>query len=111
MDDDFNTSVALSHLFDLVRAINQGRDAGVGDRALGEAQSSLRQLAGVLGLRLAADEAGDQPAAPFIELLLEVREAMRTAKQWAVADLIRDRLAELGVVIEDAKSGTTWHRR
>ncbi len=111
MDDDFNTSGAMSHLFDLVRSINQGRDAGVGERSLGEAQSSLRQLAGVLGLRLAADEAGDQPAAPFIELLLEVREAMRTAKQWAVADRIRDRLAELGVVIEDAKSGTTWHRR
>ena len=111
MDDDFNTSGAMSHLFDLVRSINQARDAGVAERALGEAQSSLRQLAGVLGLRLAAGEAGDQPAAPFIELLLEVREAMRTAKQWAVADRIRDRLAELGVVIEDAKTGTTWHRR
>jgi len=111
MDDDFNTSGAMSHLFDLVRSINQGRDAGVGERALGEAQASLRQLAGVLGLRLAAGEAHDQPAAPFIDLLLEAREAMRNAKQWAVADRIRDRLAELGVVIEDAKSGTTWHRR
>ena len=111
MDDDFNTSGAMSHLFDLVRSINQARDAGVAEQVLGEAQSSLRQLAGVLGLRLAAGEAGDQPAAPFIELLLEVREAMRTAKQWAVADRIRDRLAELGVVIEDAKTGTTWHRR
>ncbi len=111
MDDDFNTSGAMSHLFDLVRSINQARDAGVGERSLSEAQSGLRQLAGVLGLRLAADEGGDQPAAPFIELLLEVREAMRTAKQWAVADRIRDRLAELGVLIEDAKSGTTWHRR
>jgi cysteinyl-tRNA synthetase len=110
MDDDFNTSGAMSHLFDLVRSINQARDAGVAEQVLGEAQSSLRQLAGVLGLRLAAGEAGDQPAAPFIELLLEVREAMRTAKQWAVADRIRDRLAELGVVIEDAKTGTTWHR-
>lgn len=111
MDDDFNTSGALGHLFDLVRSINQGRDAGVSERALAEAQSTLRQLAGILGLRLEAGAAGDQPAAPFIELLLEVREAMRTAKQWAVADRIRDRLAELGVVIEDAKSGTTWHRR
>jgi cysteinyl-tRNA synthetase len=111
MDDDFNTSGALGHLFDLVRSINQGRDAGVSERALGDAQSTLRQLAGILGLRLEAGEAGDQPAAPFVDLLLEVREAMRTAKQWAVADRIRDRLAELGIVIEDAKSGTTWHRR
>jgi cysteinyl-tRNA synthetase len=111
MDDDFNTSGAMGHLFDLVRSTNQGRDTGVGEQALGEAQATLRQLAGILGLRLEAGEAADQPAAPFIELLLEVREAMRTAKQWAMADRIRDRLAELGVVIEDAKSGTTWHRR
>ena len=111
MDDDFNTSGALSHLFDLVRAINQARDAGVAEDPLGNAQASLRQLAGVLGLRLADGASESQPAAPFIDLLLEVREEMRQAKHWAVADRIRDRLAELGVVIEDAKSGTTWHRR
>jgi len=111
MDDDFNTSVALSHLFDLVRAINQARDAGAAERPLDDAQASLRQLAGVLGLRLSDSQSESQPAAPFIELLLEVREEMRRAKQWAVADRIRDRLAELGVGIEDAKSGTTWHRR
>jgi cysteinyl-tRNA synthetase len=111
MDDDFNTSVALSHLFDLVRAINQARDAGAAERPLDDAQASLRQLAGVLGLRLSDSQSESQPAAPFIELLLEVREEMRRAKQWAVADRIRDRLAELGVGIEDAKSGTTWRRR
>jgi len=111
MDDDFNTSGALSHLFDLVRAINQARDAGVAEDPLGNAQASLRQLAGVLGLRLADGASESQPAAPFIDLLLEVREEMRQAKHWAVADRIRDRLTELGVVIEDAKSGTTWHRR
>ena len=111
MDDDFNTSGALSHLFDLVRAINQARDAGVVEDPLGNAQASLRQLAGVLGLRLADGASASQPVAPFIDLLLEVREEMRQAKHWVVADRIRDRLAELGVVIEDAKSGTTWHRR
>jgi cysteinyl-tRNA synthetase len=111
MDDDFNTSGALSHLFELVRSINQARDAGVGDRPLAEAQASLRQLAGVLGLRL-EDEGGElQPAAPFVDLLLEVREELRMAKQWAIADRIRDRLAELGVLIEDGKGGTTWRRR
>ncbi len=113
MDDDFNTSGALSHLFELVRAINHARDAGAGVHALNEAQASLRQLAGVLGLRLKDKDEQDesQPAAPLVDLLLEVREEMRTAKQWAIADRIRDRLAELGVSIEDGKGGTTWRRR
>jgi cysteinyl-tRNA synthetase len=110
MDDDFNTSGALSHLFELVRAINQARDAGVGEAPLGKAQDELRELAGVLGLRL-EEGSGGQAAAPFIDLLLEVRETMRQAKQWAVADRIRDRLAELDVLIEDGKGATTWRRR
>ena len=113
MDDDFNTSGALSHLFELVRAVNQARDSGAGERALTEAQSSLRQLAAVLGLQLKDkdEQDGSQPAAPFVDLLLEVREEMRQARQWAIADRIRDRLAELGVLIEDGKGGTTWRRR
>ena len=111
MDDDFNTAGALSHMFELVRAINQARDAGAGERALTEAQSGLRHLASVLGLKLKDQDDESQPAAPFVDLLLEVREEMRQAKQWAVADRIRDRLAELGVLIEDGKGGTTWRRR
>jgi cysteinyl-tRNA synthetase len=111
MDDDFNTSGALSHLFELVRSINQARDAGVGEGPLGKAQGELRHLAGVLGLRLEDDGGGPQAATLFIELLLEVREEMRAAKQWTIADRIRNRLAELGVWIEDGKGGTTWRRR
>jgi cysteinyl-tRNA synthetase len=111
MDDDFNTSGALSHLFELVRSINQARDTGVGEGPLKEAQAGLRRLAGVLGLRLEDVGGTAQPAAPFIDLLLEMREEMRRAKQWAIADRIRDRLAELGVLIEDGKGGTTWRRR
>jgi cysteinyl-tRNA synthetase len=111
MDDDFNTSGALSHLFELVRSINQARDAGVGEGPLGKAQGELRHLAGVLGLRLEDDGGGPQAATLFIDLLLEVREEMRAAKQWTIADRIRNRLAELGVWIEDGKGGTTWRRR
>jgi cysteinyl-tRNA synthetase len=111
MDDDFNTPGALGHLFDLVRSINQARDAGVGEAPLGKAQAELRELAGILGLRLDDESGAAYPTAPFIELLLEVREEMRKAKQWAIADRIRDRLAGLGVLIEDGKGGTTWRRR
>jgi cysteinyl-tRNA synthetase len=108
MDDDFNTAGALSVLFDLVRSINQARDDGAGEEALSKAQDLLCELAGVLGLRLHVDRQEAREAAPFIELLIDVRNELRDAKQWALADLIRDRLGELGVVLEDLKDGTIW---
>ncbi len=110
MDDDFNTAGALAALFDLVRAINVARDAGVGGAPFAQAQATLRELAGVLGLRLAEDITRSQRAdvAPFINLLVDVRTRLRQAKQWQLADAIRDGLAELGVVLEDTPQGTTW---
>jgi cysteinyl-tRNA synthetase len=109
MDDDFNSAGALGHLYDLVKAINSARDAGVGGAPFAEAQNTLRELAGILGLRLDEADAVVSDAAPFIDLLLEVRAEMRKLKHWAIADLIRDRLAEQGVILEDAREGTTWH--
>jgi cysteinyl-tRNA synthetase len=108
MDDDFNTSEALSHLFELVRSINQARDAGVESEALGEAQRTLRDYSSVLGLELEIEEGIEREAEAFIELLVEVREELRQAQQWTLADLIRDRLATLGVLLEDGEEGTTW---
>lgn len=108
MDDDFNTAGALATLFDLVRAINTARDAGVGGEPFAAAQNTLRELAGVLGLRLQPRPAGGQDVAPFIELLIETRAALRKAKQFELADNIRNRLSELGVTLEDGPQGTRW---
>jgi len=108
MDDDFNTAGALGSVFELVRAINQARDAGVSDDALGAAQDALLQLTSVLGLRLTIERAEIVEAAPFIDLLLELREQLRQQENWELADLIRNSLIELGVILEDGKQGTTW---
>ncbi len=110
MDDDFNAAAALGHLFDLVRAINQSRDAGATPAQLQPAQETLRELAGVLGLDLTKQpaRAGQAEAAPFVDLLIEIRSDLRAAKQWALADKIRDRLAEMGVQLEDTPGGTLW---
>jgi cysteinyl-tRNA synthetase len=107
MDDDFNTAGALGHLFELVRSINQARDAGASAAELDPAQDLLRSLAGLLGLRLEREDEGAQ-AAPFIDLLMEVRRELRQQKLWSLSDLVRDRLAALGVIIEDSKDGTSW---
>jgi cysteinyl-tRNA synthetase len=108
MDDDFNTASALGMIYDLVRAINQARDAGADDASLGEAQSRLRELTGILGLQLTRAAAAGGQADEFVELLIEVRKQLREQKLWALSDLIRDRLSELGVVLEDVKEGSTW---
>jgi len=68
MDDDFNTSAALAHLFDLVRAVNQSRDAGATDQQLKPAQELLDELAIVLGLSLVQPERKAAPE-PFISLV------------------------------------------
>jgi len=109
MDDDFNTSGGLAALFELVRTINTARDAGTTDAELKPAQDTLRTLTSVLGLRLSEKKATGGDADKFIALLVEIRSEMRKQKNWAMSDLIRDRLKELGVAIEDGKDGTTWH--
>ncbi|HJZ48419.1 MAG TPA: cysteine--tRNA ligase [Roseiflexaceae bacterium] len=108
MDDDFNTSGALAALFELVRAINTARDSGLGGEPFVAGQAALRELAGVLGLKLEAPQARAQEAAPFIELLIELRAELRKAKQFALADMVRARLAELEITLEDGPQGTRW---
>jgi cysteinyl-tRNA synthetase len=108
MDDDFNTAGSLAALFDLVRTINTARDAGVGGQPFAAAQAAFRALADVLGLQLVAPQAESQPIAPFVDLLLAVRGDLRKAKQWALADRIRDGLKALGVIVEDGPQGSTW---
>jgi cysteinyl-tRNA synthetase len=108
MDDDFNSAGALAALFDLVRAINSARDAGVAGESFEQAQANLRELAGVLGLTLEEQHAHAAEAAPFIDLLVRTRADLRAAKQYALADNLRQQLSELGVVLEDSPTGTTW---
>ena len=111
MDDDFNSAGALGHLFELVRAINEARTAGIDAENLGAAQDVLCELAGVFGLSLTQKDQLDAEAAPFIDLLLEIRRELRIAKQFELSDRIRDRLSELGVSLEDGKGGTVWRVR
>ena len=107
MDDDFNSAGALGNLFDLVRAINQARADGALDADLAGAQDLLRSFTSVFGLTIGL-KSGKGQADAFIDLLLELRSDIRAAKLWDLSDKIRDQLALLGVVVEDAKGGSTW---
>ena len=103
MDDDFNTPIATAVLFDLGRTAN--RATGANQLAL---QGQLLRLAGVLGLQLDDAPTVASDAAPFIELLVQLRQELRAAQQWALADAVRERLETLGVTIEDTAVGSTW---
>ena len=107
MDDDFNSAGALGNLFELVRVINQARADGATDEQLKGAQDALEELSGVLGLKLRVEKES-HAADTFVDLLVEVRQDVRQAKLWELSDKIRDRLAAMGVQVEDAKSGSTW---
>ena len=107
MDDDFNTPLAMAALFELIKSINTARDQAATDEQLKPAQAILRELTGVLGLRL-SDKTGSGDADRFVDLLVEVRSEVRKQKLWQLSDLIRDKLKALGVTIDDSKEGTTW---
>ena len=107
MDDDFNTPLAIAALHELVKAINTARDNHATDEQLQTAQATLRDLTGVLGLRL-QEKQGSSEADAQVNALIAERNEARKQKQWALSDQIRDQLKELGVMIEDTKDGTTW---
>ncbi|MCL6746821.1 MULTISPECIES: cysteine--tRNA ligase [Kosakonia] len=117
MDDDFNTPEAYSVLFDLAREVNTLKHDG---DALGAnaAAKKLRELAGVLGLLeqdpdlfLQSGAQADDSEVAEIEKLIQQRLDARKAKDWAAADAARDRLNEMGIVLEDGPQGTTWRRK
>jgi len=116
MDDDFNTPEALSVLFDLVREINRCRD---GDREQAEKLAgALVELGDVLGiLQHDAEEylkgasgRTEGLADAEVERLIQQRKEARVNKDWALADQVRDQLAEQGIALEDGPQGTTWRR-
>ncbi|MBN1367139.1 MAG: cysteine--tRNA ligase [Dehalococcoidales bacterium] len=104
MDDDFNTAQAIAVLFDLVRDINRTIEGGASAKA---GQELLKELSKNLGLTLKSPEKSVE-ATPFIELLIATRKQLRDAKQFQLADDIRTKLLELGIVLEDTAKGTTW---
>jgi cysteinyl-tRNA synthetase len=127
MDDDFNTGLAISQLFDLLRAANRHVDkhslaAGADPdsapvKVLQRIGAVLRDLTAVLGLfrKPPVDVGGGQDdsalADGLMQLLIEIRKEARGKKDFATGDLIRDRLGELGVALLDKKEGTFWERK
>ena len=103
MDDDLNTPKAIASLFDLAKEINRS------DLNVTLAQETLMELSGVLGLNLGVNQDSiNGDVAPLIELLIDARSQLRSAKMYEEADQIRDSLEQLGYVLEDGSGSTSW---
>ncbi|OAT22121.1 cysteinyl-tRNA synthetase [Buttiauxella noackiae ATCC 51607] len=116
MDDDFNTPEAYSVLFDMAREVNRLKTEDLA--AANGLAAALRQLSAVLGLLeqepevfLQSSVQADDGEVAEIEALIKQRNDARQSKDWALADQARDRLNEMGIVLEDGPQGTTWRRK
>lgn len=113
MDDDFNTPVAFSVLFEMAREVNRLRvQEGELTRAA-EIAAGLKRLGAVFGLLQVDPDTYLQAGIDIDEQvakLIDSREAARQNKNWQQADQIRDQLKSMGVLIEDGAEGTTWRR-
>lgn len=117
MNDDFNTPVALSVLFDMARELNKVKDSD--KQRSSQLAATIRSLGGILGIL--QDDAerflkeGDNQVegltAEQIETLIQARIDAKKNKNWAEADDIRDQLKQQGVILEDVPGGgTNWRR-
>ena len=114
MDDDFNTPEAYSVLFDMVREINRLKLTDMAKAsALGVALKELADVLGILGQDVGTffkGEGSDDEVAE-IEALIVERNRARAEKDWPAADVARDGLNALGVILEDGPEGTTWRKK
>ena len=110
MEDDFNTPIALSVLFDLAHEIQRLRENNLNQAA--EYGALLRYLGGVLGILQSDPElffrSGTKVDVAKIEALIAARQVARKNKNWVEADRIRHELATMDIIIEDNAEGTTW---
>ena len=115
MDDDLNTPMVISHLFEAAKAINSIHDgkATITAADLEELRGTFHTYASdILGLHdetAQAADADDTPLRRAVDLLLDLRSEAKARKDWTTADSIRDRLTQLGFTIKDTKDGAQWH--
>jgi len=110
MDDDFNTADAISVIFELVRECNSlSADSGSSKEFAIKTLDVFNELVDVLGLLYG--EVDDNNIDNEVEALITARQTARAEKNWAAADAIRDKLNDMGIILEDTPQGIRWKRQ
>ncbi len=111
MDDDFNTALAISVIFDFCHELNQALAEGrISAADAAGAQKLFADFDAVLGMIIPEEQGASGLEEQLLDLIIRIRQQARAAKNWAMADAIRDGLKELGLIIEDTKEGARWKR-
>ena len=113
MDDDLNTPIVISHLFDAAREINNVIDgkATISSADLQEVTDVFHLfMFDIMGLREDVGSSDDREKAygQVVDMLLEQRQKAKVSKDWPTSDMIRNKLSELGFVVKDTKDGFEW---
>ena len=122
MRDDFNTALAISHMFALAKEINiyhkevvdaNGKPDGKLVAILNDVFAEMCSIIGVLETKAAAApaEAGDNKEAALVEMLIQMRQEARASKNYALADQLRNQLTEIGIVLQDTPQGVKWSKQ
>ncbi|MBE8189650.1 MAG: cysteine--tRNA ligase [Candidatus Thioglobus sp.] len=113
LDDDFNTPIALSVLFELAKMVNSQRQKDL-EQAQALAQLLIK-LGGYIGILQTDSEEfltrGAELSDAEIDAKIQLRNQAKLDKNFAAADAIRDELIQFGIILEDGKNATTWRRK
>ena len=107
MEDDFNTADAISAVFELIKLANSTVTEESSKAYVSWLKEELERLCEVLGIETEKKKAVLDAE---IERMIEERQAARKAKNFALADEIRGRLLEMGIILEDTREGVKWKR-
>lgn len=109
MDDDVNTADAIAAIFDMVKEVNSSITVNTNPSKaiIAFSYSLIRELGAILGI---AQKKNDNGIDSDIEALIEQRQQARKEKNWKLSDEIRDKLKEMGIVLEDTPQGVKWKR-
>jgi cysteinyl-tRNA synthetase len=107
MDDDFNTADAISAVFELVKLANSTADEASSKAYVEGLKNEIEELCDVLGIitERKAEALDDE-----VEALIAARQQARKEKNFALADEIRGKLLDMGIILEDTREGVKWKR-
>ena len=111
MRDDFNTALAISHMFALAKEINIYYQSivSIGSKPDGKLVSILQSVFAEMCSIIEAESCGLEES--LMEMLIAMRQEARSNKDYAQADALRNKLSEIGIVLEDTPQGVRWKKQ